>query len=140
MIVGVLLLLIGACDAPSKDEVVRLRSPNGKADAVLIETNNGATTSFGYEVHVVEADAKPDASPAVYLYGATRNETAYGLNLRWQQDGVLGIEYQDANSIQSNITSISVGDERIHLVLRSNVTDPTAPSGGILYNLEVSGK
>jgi hypothetical protein len=33
---------------PSKDEVARNTSPTGKVDAVLLETNGGATTSFGY--------------------------------------------------------------------------------------------
>ncbi len=30
-----------------RDEVARVASPSGKVDAVVVETNGGATTSFG---------------------------------------------------------------------------------------------
>ena len=68
----------------SKDEVARVVSPSGKVDAVLLETNGGATTSFGYEVYVVERGAEPIGEPAVFLYGAIRNQSAYGVNLKWE--------------------------------------------------------
>ena len=58
--------------SPSKDEVVRAVSPSGTVDAVLLETNAGATTSFGYEIYILEHGAQPSGSPAVFLYGATR--------------------------------------------------------------------
>ncbi|MBL8397465.1 MAG: hypothetical protein JNL84_04855 [Candidatus Accumulibacter sp.] len=52
--VGTVLLLAwffsGLIGEPSKDEVARVVSPSGNIDAVLFETNGGATTSFGYEV------------------------------------------------------------------------------------------
>src|SRR5258705_13961034 len=36
----------------SQDEVSRVPSPDGRVEAVLIETNGGATTSFGYRILV----------------------------------------------------------------------------------------
>lgn len=74
-------LFSGLVGEPSKDEVARVVSPSGKVDAVLVEINGGATTSFGYEVYVVERGAQPSGSPTVSLYGAVRNQHAYGANL-----------------------------------------------------------
>jgi len=67
---------------PSKDEVARDTSPTGKVDALLLETNGGATTSFGYEVYIVEHDAQPSVSPAVSCMAlfATHTLTALILN------------------------------------------------------------
>ena len=85
--VGAVLLMAwlfsGLVGEPSKDEVARVVSPSGNIDAVLFETNGGATISFGYEVYVVEHGTQPSGSPVVLLYGAARNQHAYGANLSW---------------------------------------------------------
>lgn len=137
--VGVVLLMAwlisGMFGEPSKDEVARVVSPSGKVDAVLFETNGGATTSFGYEVYVVEHGAKPLDSPAVSLYGAVRNPHAYGANLVWPSSGLLAVEYLSAKSAKLNTHTQSVGTQAIHFVLREGITDNAAPPGGMLYNL-----
>jgi len=137
--VGAVLLLViltyGLVGEPSKDEVVRVVSPSGKVEAVLFETNGGATTSFGYQVYVVERGAKPLGTPAVFLYDAARNEQAYGANLVWLSPDSLGVEYLSAKSARLNMQKQSVGTQTIHFVLRDGVTDNAAPSGGMLYNL-----
>ncbi len=120
---------------PSKDEVARVVSPSGKVYAVLFETNVGATTSFGYEVYVVEHGAKPLGSPAVSLYGAVRNQHAYGVNLAWTSPDSLAVEYLSAKSAKLNTYTQYVGTQAIHFALRDGVTDIAAPSGGMLYNL-----
>lgn len=38
------------CGCMSSEEVVRVTSPDGRVDAILVETNCGAPCSFGYEV------------------------------------------------------------------------------------------
>jgi hypothetical protein len=120
----------------SKDEVARVVSPSGNIDAVLIETNGGATTSFGYEVYVVEHGAQPSGSSAVSLYGAVRNQDAYGANLRWSSSDSLSVEYLSAKSAKVNTPTQSVGTQAIHVTLRDRVTDKAAPPGGMLYNLQ----
>ena len=137
--VGAVLLMAwffsGLVGEPSKDEVARVASPSGIVDAVLFETNGGATTSFGYEVYVVEHGAKPSGSPAVSLYGAVRNEHAYGANLVWPSSDSLAVEYLSAKSAKLNTHTQSVGTQAIRFVLREGIADNTAPSGGMLYNL-----
>lgn len=54
---------------PSFDEVSRVTSPSGKVDAVLVERNGGATTSFSYEVFVVpKAKSVARRSEIAYLW------------------------------------------------------------------------
>jgi hypothetical protein len=125
----------GLVGEPSKDEVARVVSPSGNIDAVLFETNGGATTSFGYEVYVVKRGSQPLGSPAVLLYGAVRNQHAYGANLRWPSPDSLAVEYLSAKSAKVKMHTQSVGTQSIHFVLREGVTDNAAPPGGMLYNL-----
>jgi hypothetical protein len=120
---------------PSKDEVARNISPNSKVDAVLFETNGGATTSFGYEVYVVEHDAQPSGSPAISLYGAIRNQHAYGANLKWTSPDSVAVEFLSVKSTKIERPIVSVGTQAIHLAVHEGVLDNAAPSGGMFYNL-----
>ena len=137
IVVGVLLswLFFGLVGEPSKDEVARVISPNGKIDAVLVETNGGATTSFGYEVYILEHGAQPSGSPAVFLYGAIRNQSAYGSNLKWESPNLLAVEFLSAKSKDISRSSVSIDGQSVQLAVRDGVADPTAPGGGMLYNL-----
>ena len=128
-------LFSGLLGEPSKDEVARVVSPSGNIDAVLFETNGGATTSFGCEVYVVEHGAKPSGSPAVSLYGAIRNQQAYGANLSWSSSDSLSVEYLSAKSARVNAHTQSVGMQAIDVALREGTADNSAPPGGMLYNL-----
>ena len=131
------LALLAGCGLVSRDEVARVASPDGRIEAVLIETNGGATTSFGYEVHVVPK-GRPASAQVAWLYGAVRNENAYGANLKWADDHELVIEYLDAREQRLERASVSVGGRTIKVSLRSGINDPTAPAGGMLYNLELT--
>jgi len=122
----------------SFDEVARVPKSDGNVDAVLVETNGGATTSFGYEVFIVPRGQKPYRSdhPVVSLYGAGRNEHAYGANLRWTLNDTLVVEYLDAQHADWLNGSLAVNGRVINIVMKSGVNDPTAPPGGMLYNLK----
>jgi hypothetical protein len=137
--VGTVLLLAwffsGLIGEPSKDEVARVVSPSGNIDAVLFETNGGATTSFGHEVYVVAHGAQPSGTPAVSLYGAVRNQHAYGANLLWPSSSSLVVEYLSAKSAKVNAHTQSVGTQSIQVAVREGATDNAAPPGGMLYNL-----
>lgn len=137
--VGAVLLMAwlfsGLVGEPSKDEVARVVSPSGKVDAVLFETSGGATTSFGYQVYVVEHGAQPSGSPAVSLYGAVRNQHAYGANLSWPSSNSMAVEYLTAKSVKVNAHTRTVETQAIHITFREGMADETAPPGGMLYNL-----
>ena len=70
------------------------------------------------------------------LYGAVRNENAYGANLKWISDNELVVEYLEARDQTLGRASVSVAGRAIKVSLRSGMSDPTAPAGGMLYNLE----
>ena len=118
--------------AQSWDEVVRVSSPNGKLDGVVLETSGGAATSYSYQVHIVESGkkAKGDSPAAASLYGAIRNDSAYGVNLRWESDATLFVEYFKAQRV-----SQVIGPTTVKVALRDGIVDPSAPSGGMFYNL-----
>jgi hypothetical protein len=129
-----------SCDPSdwSFDEVARVTSPSGKVDAVLIERNGGATTSFGHNVYIVPTGRsvpKRDAEVAK-LYGAIRNKSAYGVNLKWEGANNLAAEYLEAKSAEVLRESVGVAGEQVAVILRPNINDPSAPAGGMLYNLE----
>ena len=131
------LSLVAACFLISEDEVARVTSPNGLVDAILTETNGGATTSFGYLIYVAPRGAsRSNSSKAASLYGATRSDQAYGVNLKRRGPDELAVEYFSAKSAGVIRHSVSVGDREIRVSLVSGVGDPAAPPGGMLYNLQ----
>jgi hypothetical protein len=120
----------------TRDEVARARSPDGVVDAVVVETNGGATTSLGYEVDLVRAGgSRLWARRVAYLSGAGRSASAYGVNLRWTAPDVLAVEYLDAKSATLDAPVVSICDRSISVALVAGVEDRTAPPGGMLYNL-----
>jgi hypothetical protein len=122
---------------PSRDEVARVVSPSGKVDAVLIETNGGATTSFGYDVFLVPSGGNnfDDGTKVAHFYSAGRNKSAYGVNLVWRGKQ-LTVEYLDAKIEKLLQNTATVAGETVKVSLRSGVNDPNAPAGGMLYNLK----
>ena len=140
---GLILLAVcaSACGGGgwSWDEVARVRSPNGSRDAVLIERNGGATTSFGYEVFVVPHDApvRDGAAGAVAsLYAAARNAQAYGVNLRWVAADSVVVEYLRAREALVHDAAVNRRPDRLRVVLRAGVENSQAPSGGMQYSRE----
>jgi len=131
-------IALGAClpSPGSRDEVARSSSPTGRVDAVLVETNGGATTPFGYSVYVVPKGARvPHEGEVAQLIAAVRNDSAWGVNLRWVDHSHLALEYRDARDQAIRRGIVIVGADTVMVVLRSGVVDSTAPSGGMLYNL-----
>ena len=123
----------------SRDEVVRVLSPDGRIVAVLVETNGGATTSFGYEVRVLGKDDY-NGDEVAWLYGAARSNNAYGANLRWASDNELLVEYLRAREERLEKSIVHVAGRDVRIALRNGVTDAAAPAGGMLYNLEQTRK
>ena len=134
-VVGLSLVLTGCFG--SSDEVARVTSPSGNIDAVLVELNGGATTDFEYEVFVVPVRESTRRHKRVaFLYGAVRNENAYGVNLRWTTPSNLSLEYLRARREDLPLSQVAVAGQRVAVSLRSGVNDPKAPPGGMLYNLQ----
>jgi hypothetical protein len=138
LLAGMGLIAVGCLfSRPSKDEVARVRSPGGDIDGIVVETNGGATTSFGYEIYMVQSGRSMSSGPRVALvYGARRSTSAYGVNLKWIGPGSLAIEYLEAKSVRLDNAFPSVAGRLLTVAVVAGINDPIAPPGGMLYNLE----
>ena len=125
-------LALSTC-APSRDEVARVASPAGGADAVLIEINGGATTDFAYSVRLEEPGWLGSTTEVASLYAAHRSPCAYGVNLRWAGPDRLLIEYHNAR--RSEAHPAEAGGRTVQVELKPGTVDPRAPCGGMEYNL-----
>jgi hypothetical protein len=123
---------VGPPDA-SGNEVARVISPDGLVDAVLTESNGGATTSFGYVVALAPRDGSQRHHVAD-LYGATRSPQAYGVNLRWASADHLDIDFFSSKTPPTLYSPVTVSGKRITVTLHSGVIDSEAPPGGMLHN------
>ena len=137
---GLLLapLLLGCLAAgPSYDEVARSSSPDQRIDAIVIESNGGATTSFRYDVCLAASGGRCTASDSIaQLYGASRSDQAYGVNVRWVNPALLHIEYLDAQRVVVKKPVGQVDGHTVNVVLQSGIADTAAPPGGMLYNVQ----
>jgi hypothetical protein len=121
----------------SYDEVARAPSPTGEVDAIVIETNGGATTPFAYRVLVARRGAYWRLGTEVaFLVDARRSDQAAGVNLRWRSPNDLAIEYLQADDARLLEPEVSIRGVSVRTELASGVSDPAAPPGGMLYNLE----
>lgn len=112
-------------------EVAREVSPDGRIDLVLTEHNPGATASFVYRVHVLPHGGAPSDAAAAELYGATRSRSAYGADLRWQDERTAVVEYLQAKSADLARPSIEIEGRSITLHLREGIENTDAPPGGM---------
>jgi hypothetical protein len=104
-------------------------------DAFVLETNCGAPCSFGYEVEIAPKGSYRGQRVAS-LDGATRNQQAWGVNLRWSNPSELSVEYLRAEDSKLLMRTIFAAGRQITVSLHDGVQDPTAPGGGMLYNLK----
>jgi len=129
------LLSVLAAACASHDEVARSASPDRAVDAVVVEGNGGATTSFWYDVYITMPGADYASGQFVAsLYGAVRNANAYGVTLRWMSPTLLHVQYLSAKSAILKRSQVTLNGRLLTVALSSGVQDATAPSGGMLYN------
>ena len=131
------LVSAGCLDmSPSHDEVARLPSPDKSLDALIIESNGGATTSYWYDICLVPHGGSCSVADSVAnLYGATRNDSAYGVNVAWGNGSAVEIEFLSAQRASLKSQLVRVAGRDVRLALRPGVRDANAPSGSMLYNI-----
>ena len=128
---------VSGCGIPpaSHEIVARTTAPDGQTDAIIIESNGGATTSFWYDVCFARRGENCTTyESAAMLYGAGRNDYSYGVNVRWDGTNDLIIEYQTAQSTKVANAPVLPSGQRIDVHLRPGVTDLEAPPGSMLQN------
>lgn len=129
-----LLACIGCWPLISHDEVARVSSPDGQIDAILFESNGGATTSFLYEVDPGSKQSRRGKQVA-RLVGAVRNAQAFGVDLNWKNDHTPVIQCLHTETPPEMQSSVDVDGRNVQIVLHTGIEDKSAPAGGMLYNL-----
>ena len=72
-----------------------------------------------------------------YFYDSIRNNgSAYGVNLHWLNESELSLEYFKSQQVELKKSSVKVSNKNIHIMLKPGVEDVSAPTGGMLWNLE----
>lgn len=79
-------------------EHARLKSPDGLVDAVLVEGDAGATTSFTYAVFIVPSGTKFDEKSEWFESGQTlfTADKERNLQLVWREPKVLEVKFEKA--------------------------------------------
>lgn len=135
LLAAMLMLMLAGCSdlfgAPNREEVAWANSPDGLTHAILMETNGGATTSYGYEIELHPAPHEGEEPVlAGRVYGATRSECAYGVNLRWLSPTELALEFSKADSLDIP-AKVNVGGKAITITAQAGVSDTDAACGGM---------
>ena len=133
---GILLVAsaLGACDVDGElEEIERVASPDGVVDAVVIRKNFGATTSYAYQVYVVQTGAKPEEGKQNFVA-----DRANGLTVKWEQTRSLAIVFSEARIFEfSNFwTSREVEEFRYVVELRLAPTSGSYSLGSESRNLQ----
>lgn len=56
--------------------------------------------------------------------------------MKWNGNDELDIEYLKAKAPPNIQAAVDIDGRDIHVVAKDGITDPSAPSGGMLYNLK----
>jgi hypothetical protein len=83
---GMLFVIGGA----SHEEIGRFTSPDKVVDAVLVQINPGAFSSYLYDLYIVPKGAKPSGAPVL---NAKRFR---GEQIRWEEPHLLQVQYDEA--------------------------------------------
>lgn len=86
LVIGIIVL---GCDPVARKEIKRITSPDFMIDALLVQTNAGATTSFGYEVYFVPRGKQLAEENPLF-----RGDKMKELKLRWVQSKLFEIQYK----------------------------------------------
>lgn len=92
-----LMLIVLSCNIPSTtkemecSEIKRITSPDSLVDAVLLETNAGATTSLGYNLYIVPRGKKSQIGYEQFIA-----DHIIDLEINWKEIQFLEIKYKQA--------------------------------------------
>ena len=91
LIAFALLAVIFSTNCAVREEISRFLSPDKKVEAILIETNGGATTPFRYLLYLVSVGNSPSEDDLVLEAIHIEN-----LEIKWKESKFLEIKYTNA--------------------------------------------
>lgn len=132
---GFLALTMLAKSCVSEVQVARVTSPDNLVDAVVVETNGGATTSFGYNVYLVPRRIGLwYGTHVAFLYGST-SATGEGVDLHWLGPNKLALEYLHARRESLTVGTVDMCGQQFEIMLRPRTINFKAPGASMEHNL-----
>ena len=89
LLILLLAVTMQTCDYAGQEEIERITSLDSMIDAVVIRTNAGATTSYGYMVYVVPAGGETKKGREVF-----RAHKIDGFQVKWRNSRFLEVHYR----------------------------------------------
>ena len=126
-------LLITSCDITGgvgHEERAWASSPDGRTHAILIETNGGATTAFGYLVELHPSDHQGQKPVRVADFYRVNSDCEYGLGMRWKDANTLLLGIGSAAQMHVD-QSVTVGGKQIRVSVETGVGDAADPCRGM---------
>ena len=126
--------LVRSCGSESY-EVARVASPEGDVDAVVFEQSGGATVALPLYVELQSRHrVLPGGDLVATIFGPAGKNHPCGVSPRWKTKDSLVIEYERADWVRLDKSSIEVAGHRISVTLQSGVTTPWDPGACRRYN------
>lgn len=105
------------CGCSSHNEVQRLTSPDGKVDAIVIESDCGPVCDVVDDVELAPKGSHSGERVA-WFDSAVRNENAWGVDLKWPDADSLSIEYLRADKAELLKENVDISGEVVSVSLR----------------------
>ncbi len=134
-VIVLLLAVLVLSTCVSRDVVARAKSPDGSLEAVLSETNGGATTDFAYDVELRPTGALGNwrGARVASLEAASRSDCAWGVDMKWLGTKRLRVSF--ATSKGGWVTpKVGLDGREVTVEIEPHVNNPAAPCGGMAYN------
>ena len=131
------LILLISCNVPLRiREVARIATASGRVEAIVIEANTGPDSSSSYDIYLVPSGEDHNkGSHVASLYSAKRNDKSYGVNLKWNDQTELSIEYLKAEAAEVLQQQTTIEGQEIRVILSKGIEDAQAPAGIMQNNL-----
>jgi hypothetical protein len=123
-------LLLASCNGAAREERAWANSPDGQTHAILIETDGGATTSFGYLVELHPSDHQGQVPVRVADFYRVVSDCDYGLDMRWADANTLILRLRSASQMHVDRLA-SVGEKTIRVVVQTGVGQSAEPCRGM---------
>jgi len=127
-------LLLGSCNLTgnvSSEERAWTASPDGQTHAILIETNGGATTAYGYLVELHPSDHQGEKPVRAAKLYRVASDCEFGPAIHWRDADTLTVGFETAQQIQVN-EEVTVGRKKIHVIVDRTLGDPAKPCKGMI--------
>lgn len=116
-------------------EAARVTDPGNSLDAVVLESDAGATTGYTYSVCVVPRGQSCEASAVVARFEeAARSPSSWGVDTVWQSPKHLEIRYLRAKASELMHPNQSPGST-IDVVLKAGIDNSFAPPGAMVKSV-----